>query len=186
MKRYKKENLICALMAIVAAFIYAYHFHPPRMPMKTWVYMLYAPFEAIFLHFPHELGHWVSYIFTDTQFIRSLSGPLLEVVAPGACLVYLLKKDAAIITGPVMIWLGMSLRDTAYYMADAYLRIELPEGPHDWVTIFNGLGFLKYAVGIGQIVYFIGIWFMWFPLFMFAYVMVFGHRHSPEQRQAEV
>jgi len=182
----KKELLVPAILAVIPAMLYAYSFHPPQKPMPSLVYLLYVPIDSVFLFFPHELGHWISYIFTDAQFIRSLSGPFLEVVAPGACLVYLLKKDAAIITGPVMIWLGIAFMDTAYYMADAYLRIEIPEGPHDWVTILNGLGLLNHAVVIGQIVYFIGIWFMWFPMFMFAYIMVFGHRHSPEQRQAEV
>lgn len=125
-----------------------------------------ALFSGVNLGF-HELGH-VLLLPWGNRLLTTAGGTLLQLAAPVAAAVYLLKKQRDPFGAAVcLFWLGSALIDAGAYAADARaqaLPLVSPFGPvdvdsHDWTVLLMKFGKLSrdqqiggFLTGMGRLV----------------------------------
>lgn len=112
----------------------------------------------------HEAGHVM--LGLGGQWIGVFGGTLFQIVWPAACLVHfwLRRNVAGVLFG--VFWIGHNLVDISFYLADAKGQNLIlitgysgSEGSfHDWGFLLDSVGLRAYAVGLGRLVFFAGLW----------------------------
>lgn len=112
----------------------------------------------------HEAGHVM--LGLGGQWIGVFGGTLFQIGWPAACLVHfwLRRNVAGVVFG--VFWIGHNLVDVSFYLADAKGQNLIlitgysgSEGSfHDWGFLLESVGLRAYAVGLGRLVFFAGLW----------------------------
>ncbi len=135
---------------------------PPLILVLALIWLVYRLFSnnpflfTHHLHLPiHEAGHMVFLPFGE--FMHFLGGSAFQVMFPAFFTgSFILRRDffAAAIT---LLWIGDSLIDVSFYVADAY-RQELPliGGEHDWAVLLGMLDMTHHADFLGGLTWWAG------------------------------
>ena len=101
-----------------------------RIPIVTYVNLGF-----------HELGHFLTYVFSDL--VTALMGSIAQVALPGALAVYFfLFRDDWMAAGVCRAWGATSALEVAIYVADAPVQeLVLIGGGHDWAYILGPSGY---------------------------------------------
>lgn len=131
---------IVGLGVIALLWWVAFHHHE-RVPILTYVNL------GI-----HELGHFVTYAFSDL--VTAMMGSVAQVAAPVALAAYfLIRRGDWMATAVCLAWAATSALEVAIYVADApYEELQLVGGYHDWAFILGPDGYdaLGSAAGIAD------------------------------------
>ena len=126
----------------------------------------------------HELGHLVTYVFSDT--ITAVMGSVTQVAVPlGLAAYFAWVRSDRIATSVCLTWAATSARNVSEYVRDApFERLELIGGDHDWAFLLAGN--LDRAAPLADLVARFG-----FVLLVGAFVLALAvpflehHRHHP-------
>lgn len=112
----------------------------------------------------HEAGHVM--LGLGGQWVGVFGGTLFQIGWPAACLVHFWRQKslAGVLFG--VFWVGHNLVDVSFYLADAKGQNLIlitgysgSEGSfHDWAFLLESVGLKDYAVGLGRLVFFSGLW----------------------------
>jgi len=102
----------------------------------------------------HEAGHMVFMPFGE--FMMVLGGSLFQVLVPAVFVAYFARQRQWFSAFFVLMWVGQSLFNLSYYIADARAR-ELPlitgdPTTHDWTWLLIQMQLLQHDVLIGDTV----------------------------------
>lgn len=118
----------------------------------------------------HEAGHVIFSPFG--QFLHVLGGSLTQVLIPLLAGVIFWYQGETLGTSFSIFWMGESLVNVSYYIADARTQL-LPllggdSAGHDWTWLLSHLNALQSDTAIGQVIRIIGVVAMLGGLFWMA------------------
>ena len=152
--------------AALAAFIYAVKFKSFLPVTEGWalVEKLIFPLAYVTLAI-HEAGHPLMGFFGN-DFLMTAGGTLFQLAFPAAVLFHFLRRGEEAGCLFSVFWLGYSLVNISFYMADAQIQGLIlitgttgrESGMHDWNYMLGRLGLLRQAVTLGNLVFFAGVW----------------------------
>jgi hypothetical protein len=89
----------------------------------------------------HELGHMLTYAFSDV--ITAIMGSVFQVAVPlGLAAYFGLKRRDLLATGLCLAWAGAGAADVSVYIADGpFQRLPLIGGSHDWAYLLGPAAF---------------------------------------------
>jgi hypothetical protein len=107
----------------------------------------------------HEAGHVVFSPFGE--FMTVLGGSLFQVLVPAVFAAYFAKQKDWFSSLFVLVWVGQSLFNVSYYIADARARVLplLSDDPtsHDWTWLLLQMNLLNQDTAIGNAVRVLGL-----------------------------
>ncbi len=118
-----------------------------------WVFLDFA--NLIF----HEAGHFIFIFFGD--FLHVLGGSLMQLLVPIIVLVAFLREQQSFSAAFALFWLGESMSNLSYYIADARAQA-LPllggdSSGHDWTWLLIRTNLLSQDTTIGAAVHLLAI-----------------------------
>jgi hypothetical protein len=104
----------------------------------------------------HEAGHLFLGFFGEV--IGVLGGTIFQLALPLVLIIYFLLKGHFYSTSIIGMLLGASFINVSFYVKDAeVMNLDLIGGGiHDWNYLLSKMGFLEYAVNIGNKIYWLG------------------------------
>jgi len=156
--------------AALAALVYSVNFRGFLPVTEGWalVEKLIFPLAYVTLAI-HEAGHPLLGFFGN-DFLMTAGGTLFQLAFPAAVLFHFLKRGEEAGCLFAVFWIGYSLVNVSFYMADAEIQGLIlitgatgrESGMHDWNYMLGRLGLLRQAVTLGNLVFFAGVWGMIF------------------------
>ena len=131
-----------------------------------FLWCAYDPFNAVILHSInlaiHETGHLLFRPFGE--FLMVAGGSIFQVVMPLVFFSYFLWNDKPYSASIVLLWVGQSITDVAFYAADAVvMQIMLTSGLtgseggfHDWNYLLTATGLLGQTKIVAGLIRFAG------------------------------
>ena len=164
-----------AIAATVVALYFASRFRQYLPITDAWATIETAllPLTALDVAF-HEAGHLLLGLF-GWEFLRIAGGTIFQLAIPAACLLHFVSQRSRAGVGFCAFWIGKNLVNISFYAADAQSQSLIlitgmsgrEGGFHDWGHMLTQLGLWRRCVGIGQGIFFAGVWLMVFALAWF-------------------
>jgi hypothetical protein len=106
----------------------------------------------------HEAGHSIFILLG--QFVSLLGGTILQIMLPIVFVVYFIWREEYFSASLLLFWVGQNFINVSVYVSDAIV-MQLPllggdSSIHDWNSILQTVGLLKYSNTIGSFIYTIG------------------------------
>lgn len=130
----------------------------------------------------HEAGHILFVNFG--QFMYVLGGSLLQITIPLSFLLYFLFFKRYFSTSFAFFWFGDSMCLLGRYIADSRaMQLALLHEKHDWNWLLGSMGLLQYDVIIGNIVWAMGLLFLFLGLISMYTMIIYEVRLRNVQKQ---